>query len=136
MGRPNTVVARSAVAEGWVRDGHGDPPLDPVGVQQAELLADRLQHEQVDAIYVTTLTRTAETAAAEPSGSATASDTTPMNTAPALSLIKSDGGATVTPGNPIIYTLDYANTGNVELTGVQALINHFVNQVLRRSLQP
>jgi 2,3-bisphosphoglycerate-dependent phosphoglycerate mutase len=46
-----------------LRDGHGDPPLDPVGVQQAELLAARLQHEQVDAIYVTTLTRTAETAA-------------------------------------------------------------------------
>ena len=46
-----------------LRDGHGDPPLDPVGVQQAELLADRLQHEPVDAIYVTTLCRTVETAA-------------------------------------------------------------------------
>src|SRR6476620_6349372 len=44
-------------------DGHGDPPLDPVGVQQAELLADRLQHETIDAIYVTTLQRTHETAA-------------------------------------------------------------------------
>jgi probable phosphoglycerate mutase len=46
-----------------VRDGHGDPPLDPVGVKQAELLADRLQHERVDAIYVTTLQRTHQTAA-------------------------------------------------------------------------
>lgn len=46
-----------------VRDGHGDPPLDPVGVQQAELLADRLQHERIDAIYVTTLQRTHQTAA-------------------------------------------------------------------------
>jgi 2,3-bisphosphoglycerate-dependent phosphoglycerate mutase len=44
-------------------DGHGDPPLDPVGVQQADLLADRLQHETIDAIYVTTLQRTHETAA-------------------------------------------------------------------------
>ncbi len=44
-------------------DGHGDPALDPVGVEQAELLADRLQHEGLDAIYVTTLGRTHETAA-------------------------------------------------------------------------
>jgi len=43
--------------------GHGDPPLDPVGVRQAELLAERLAHESIDAIYVTTLSRTAETAA-------------------------------------------------------------------------
>jgi 2,3-bisphosphoglycerate-dependent phosphoglycerate mutase len=44
-------------------DGHSDPPLDPVGVKQAELLADRLQDERIDAIYVTTLQRTHETAA-------------------------------------------------------------------------
>jgi probable phosphoglycerate mutase len=44
-------------------DGHRDPPLDPVGVKQAELLADRLQHDDIDAIYVTSLTRTHETAA-------------------------------------------------------------------------
>jgi probable phosphoglycerate mutase len=46
-----------------LRDGHGDPPLDPVGVRQAELLAERLQHERLDAIYVTTLQRTHQTAA-------------------------------------------------------------------------
>ena len=46
-----------------LRDGHGDPPLDPVGEQQARLLADRLQHERVDAIYVTSLQRTHQTAA-------------------------------------------------------------------------
>ncbi|HEX5613692.1 MAG TPA: histidine phosphatase family protein [Acidimicrobiia bacterium] len=44
-------------------DGHGDPPLDPVGHEQAERLADRLQHERIDAIYVTTLQRTHQTAA-------------------------------------------------------------------------
>jgi probable phosphoglycerate mutase len=44
-------------------DGHGDPPLDPVGVQQAELLGERLARERIDAIYVTTLVRTHETAA-------------------------------------------------------------------------
>ena len=44
-------------------DGHGDPPLDPVGHEQAERLADRLQHERIDAIYVTTLQRTYQTAA-------------------------------------------------------------------------
>ena len=46
-----------------LRDGHGDPPLDPVGEQQANLLADRLVHERIDAIYVTTLQRTHQTAA-------------------------------------------------------------------------
>jgi probable phosphoglycerate mutase len=46
-----------------LRDGHGDPALDPVGVAQAELLAARLATERVDAIYVTTLRRTHETAA-------------------------------------------------------------------------
>jgi probable phosphoglycerate mutase len=44
-------------------DGHGDPPLDPVGVEQAERLANRLAGEHIDAIYVTTLRRTVETAA-------------------------------------------------------------------------
>jgi probable phosphoglycerate mutase len=46
-----------------LRDGHGDPPLDPVGEQQAELLGERLRHERIDAIYVTTLQRTHQTAA-------------------------------------------------------------------------
>ena len=46
-----------------LRDGHGDPELHPVGRQQAELLADRLEHEPISAIYVTTLRRTHETAA-------------------------------------------------------------------------
>jgi probable phosphoglycerate mutase len=44
-------------------DGHGDPPLDPVGHAQAQRLADRLAHERVDAIYVTNLCRTMQTAA-------------------------------------------------------------------------
>jgi 2,3-bisphosphoglycerate-dependent phosphoglycerate mutase len=44
-------------------DGHGDPPLDPVGVDQAERLAHRLAGEDIAAIYVTTLRRTVETAA-------------------------------------------------------------------------
>lgn len=44
-------------------DGHGDPPLDPVGVEQAHRLADRLAGERIAAIYVTTLRRTVETAA-------------------------------------------------------------------------
>ncbi len=44
-------------------DGHGDPPLDPVGVEQADRLANRLAGENIAAIYVTTLRRTVETAA-------------------------------------------------------------------------
>jgi probable phosphoglycerate mutase len=45
------------------RDGHGDPELAPQGREQARKLADRFQHDHFDAIYVTTLRRTAETAA-------------------------------------------------------------------------
>jgi probable phosphoglycerate mutase len=44
-------------------DGHSDPELAPEGREQAERLADRLGRERIDAIYVTTLRRTAQTAA-------------------------------------------------------------------------
>jgi len=43
-------------------DGHGDPELHPEGRLQAERVADRLGDEPIDAIYVTTLRRTVETA--------------------------------------------------------------------------
>lgn len=44
-------------------DGHADPPLDPAGERQAELVARRLEGERIAAIYVTPLRRTAQTAA-------------------------------------------------------------------------
>lgn len=44
-------------------DGHGDPPLSPDGEWQAEQVGRRLGDEVIDAIYVTTLQRTAQTAA-------------------------------------------------------------------------
>lgn len=44
-------------------DGRGDPPLSTVGHKEAELLNERLAGEEVAAIYVTPLRRTAETAA-------------------------------------------------------------------------
>jgi probable phosphoglycerate mutase len=44
-------------------DGHGDPPLSPLGLQQAELVRARLAPAGIDVIYVTTLCRTAQTAA-------------------------------------------------------------------------
>jgi probable phosphoglycerate mutase len=43
--------------------GASDPALDPVGVEQAERVAARLAGEDIDAIYVTPLRRTAQTAA-------------------------------------------------------------------------
>lgn len=48
-----------------ILDGHGDPPLDPVGHEQAQRVADRFvaSGEPIDAIYVTTLQRTHQTAA-------------------------------------------------------------------------
>ncbi len=48
-------------------DGHGDPELDPHGVLQASLVAERLSQprrgESISAIYVTNLCRTSQTAA-------------------------------------------------------------------------
>jgi probable phosphoglycerate mutase len=46
-------------------DGQGDPPLHDEGRVQAELVAERLisSGERIDAIYVTTMRRTLETAA-------------------------------------------------------------------------
>jgi probable phosphoglycerate mutase len=44
-------------------DGRGDPPLSVLGRRQAVLIAQRLAVTRVDAIYVTSLRRTAETAA-------------------------------------------------------------------------
>jgi probable phosphoglycerate mutase len=43
-------------------DGHGDPELAPQGLEQAERVAARLDGGKLDAIYVTTLRRTHETA--------------------------------------------------------------------------
>ena len=44
-------------------DGHADPGLTPGGREQAALLAGRLATARIDAIYVSTLRRTAQTAA-------------------------------------------------------------------------
>jgi 2,3-bisphosphoglycerate-dependent phosphoglycerate mutase len=44
-------------------EGQSDPELDPVGVEQAERVAERLTGEPIAAIYVTPLRRTAQTAA-------------------------------------------------------------------------
>ena len=44
-------------------DGHGDPELHPNGEQQAIAVGERLKHEKIDAIYVTSLQRTVQTAA-------------------------------------------------------------------------
>jgi 2,3-bisphosphoglycerate-dependent phosphoglycerate mutase len=44
-------------------DGHGDPPLSAEGKEQAELVCMRLAAVGIDAIYVSNLRRTAQTAA-------------------------------------------------------------------------
>lgn len=44
-------------------EGQGDPELGPEGIEQAARLADRLAGTEIAAIYVTTLCRTAQTAA-------------------------------------------------------------------------
>ena len=44
-------------------DGHGDPALHPVGEEQAIAVGEFLKTDAIDAIYVTTLRRTHQTAA-------------------------------------------------------------------------
>jgi len=44
-------------------EGHGDPALAPEGRAQAELVGERLAGEPIDAIYVSNLQRTSQTAA-------------------------------------------------------------------------
>ncbi|WP_158963553.1 histidine phosphatase family protein [Chachezhania sediminis] len=44
-------------------DGHGNPLLHPEGEEQAVKVGERLKHMPISAIYVTTLTRTHQTAA-------------------------------------------------------------------------
>lgn len=44
--------------------GHADPPLDPQGQDEGRRVAERLKGEEISAIYVTTLQRTQQTAAA------------------------------------------------------------------------
>ncbi|MGI9595899.1 MAG: histidine phosphatase family protein [Acidimicrobiales bacterium] len=44
-------------------DGHGDPPLSALGRHQAELVGQRLADEPIAAIFVSSLTRTHQTAA-------------------------------------------------------------------------
>lgn len=43
--------------------GQGDPPLAEEGLAEAKAVAERLQHEEIAAIYTTPLTRTKQTAA-------------------------------------------------------------------------
>lgn len=44
-------------------DGHGNPPLSELGVWQADRVGDRLQVEEIAAIYTSNLVRTQQTAA-------------------------------------------------------------------------
>ncbi|WP_428925266.1 histidine phosphatase family protein [Marinibacterium sp. SX1] len=46
-----------------LKDGHGDPALAPEGQAQAQQVASRLGGHPIDALYVTTLRRTHQTAA-------------------------------------------------------------------------
>jgi uncharacterized repeat protein (TIGR01451 family) len=48
----------------------------------------------------------------------TDTDTTPVNATPDMTISKSDGGTTTTPGGTVAYTLNYANAGNQNATGV------------------
>jgi 2,3-bisphosphoglycerate-dependent phosphoglycerate mutase len=68
-GATELVLVRHGQSEAYVdgvrfalTGGHGDPPLSELGAAQARLVCARLAAERIDAIYVTTLCRTAQTA--------------------------------------------------------------------------
>ncbi len=69
-GACQVVLVRHGQSEAYVEgqpfelvEGHGDPPLSSRGVWQAERVGERLAGEPIAAIYVSTLTRTHQTAA-------------------------------------------------------------------------
>ena len=45
-------------------------------------------------------------------------ETTPLDAAPDIVVTKEDGGAELTPGETVVYTITYANVGNQNATGV------------------
>ena len=59
------ILARHGETD-WNRDGiwqgHGDPPLNALGRQQAAMLADHLREMQIDILYSSDLRRASETA--------------------------------------------------------------------------
>ncbi|HET9897646.1 MAG TPA: histidine phosphatase family protein [Streptosporangiaceae bacterium] len=68
-GATEVLLARHGQSQEYVQgsqfslvDRQGDPPLSPLGHEQAKLLCARLARTRIDAIYVTTLCRTAQTA--------------------------------------------------------------------------
>ena len=69
-GAVDLVLVRHGESEAYVEgrlfpllDGHGDPPLSERGLKQARRVGARLAAAGIDAIYVSTLRRTAQTAA-------------------------------------------------------------------------
>lgn len=69
-GAVDLLLVRHGQSEAYVEgrpfplvDGHGDPPLSELGGEQASLVCGRLAGLRIDAIYVTTLRRTVQTAA-------------------------------------------------------------------------
>lgn len=69
-GACQVILVRHGQSIPWVEgepfptiDGHGDPPLSPRGLWQADQVCTRLADEPISAIYVSSLTRTHQTAA-------------------------------------------------------------------------
>ena len=119
----NTTFDAAASTAGWVCTGGGTAGTSctlPIGNLAGGASGAANFALTVDNPVPAGVTQISNTAVATASGGTTASgsDTTPLITAPGLTITKSDGGVTTTPGATVAYVLNYANSGNAGLTGV------------------
>ncbi|GEM_PF-2084225 len=92
-------------------------PLDS-GASATRLVVATVGESFLAGVDTITNTVTATTPNEADATNNTAWDIDPINAAPDLTLSKSDGGADARPGETLVYTLTYANTGSQGATGV------------------
>ena len=123
----NTTFNAGASTAGWVCAPNGNPgstctlAVGTVAGGASGSATFALNVVNPVAAGVTQIANTASVASAATDpvpGNNTASDTTPVDAAPDLTLTKSDGGVSTTPGGTVTYTVAYANAGNQDATGV------------------
>ena len=123
----NTSLAPSGCASVWVQVGSSRSYTHPIGNLNPGNGGTADFCIVVSSQVLPTVTQISNTASITDDGSHgadrtpannTATRHTPLVFAPDLSLSKSDGGITATPGSGVNYTLDYANLSNTDANGI------------------